>query len=85
MVSFTTLASSPATVSGLRCTAADTTSFTLTWNNPQSNGSAITFYNIELSDKGIYCTNEPVTSFAIEDLSPDTQYRYVCPFCIFVF
>lgn len=56
-------------------TAADTSCLTLTWNVPQSNGSAITHYNIELGDKGTYCTNEPVTNFTIGSLSPDTQYR----------
>ena len=56
-------------------TTADTSSLTLSWNVPQSNGSAITHYNIELGDKGTYCTSDPVTNFTVDNLSPDTQYR----------
>lgn len=77
--SFTTLASSPAAVSNLRCTAVDASSLSLSWNAPHCNGSPVLFYNVEVSDKGVYCTSDPVTTFDVVHLTPNTQYRYARP------
>jgi len=76
VASITTLASSPAAVSNLRCIAIDATSLSLSWSAPHSNGSPILYYNVEVGDRGTFCTNDPATSFDALDLTPNTQYRY---------
>ncbi|XP_035205961.1 fibronectin type-III domain-containing protein 3A-like isoform X2 [Stegodyphus dumicola] len=46
----------------------------LSWNEPPSNGSEITSYNVELDDF-LYNTEENVLELCIEDLFPETVYR----------
>uniref|UniRef100_A0A0P5L944 Fibronectin type III domain-containing protein 3B n=1 Tax=Daphnia magna TaxID=35525 RepID=A0A0P5L944_9CRUS len=73
--SVTTLASSPASVSGLRCTSVTATSLSLSWNVPHCNGSSITHYNVEIGDRGTFPTNDASTTFDANYLTPDTTYR----------
>lgn len=47
----------------------------LSWPEPPSNGSEILSYNVELEDC-VYNTEENVLELYLEDLSPETQYRY---------
>lgn len=75
IISATTLASSPAAVSGLRCATGTATSFGLCWNVPLSNGSPITHYNVEVGEKGIFPTQDVSNNFDVNDLTPDTTYR----------
>lgn len=75
--SMTTLASSPASVSGLRCTCVTATSLSLSWNAPHCNGSSITHYNVEIGDRGTFPTNDCSTTFDVNYLTPDTTYRFV--------
>ena len=76
VVCFTTLASAPAPVSGLRCVEAETTCLSISWNAPNSNGSPILHYNVEVGEKLAFSTAGPETCFQINGLSPDTLYRY---------
>lgn len=75
VASFSTLASSPAAVTGLRLVSCSTTSLGLWWNAPASNGSPITHYNIEVSDRGLVSTSDPATAYDLAHLTPDTTYR----------
>lgn len=50
------------------------TSITLFWNEPNCNGTSITHYNIEISDRFI-TTDGPVNQFTIDSLNPDTYYK----------
>jgi len=75
LTSFTTHASSPAVVSGLRCIAVDSSSFTLSWNVPHSSGSIITHYNVELGDKWTVSTKDPSTTLRVDNLNPDNLFR----------
>ncbi|XP_055305314.1 fibronectin type-III domain-containing protein 3A-like isoform X5 [Sitodiplosis mosellana] len=51
------------------------TSVYLTWNEPQDNGSPITYYNIEYMDR-LISTDSNVLEWYIEDLHPETTYRF---------
>lgn len=51
------------------------TSVTLNWHEPYNNGAPITHYNIEYADHLIN-TQQPVTSYTISDLQPNTYYRF---------
>ncbi len=76
VASITTLASSPAAVSGLRCASVTATSLSLCWNAPHCNGSSITHYNVEIGDRGTFPTNDASTTFDVNYLTPDTTYRF---------
>lgn len=69
----TTPAGSPSAVTTLRhsCTA---TSIHLTWREPVNNGSEITGYNIEVSDKALIAVAN-VCEYVLDDLLPETHYR----------
>lgn len=45
------------------------------WNLPQSNGSPITYYNVEVGDRTVVHTSTSENVVDIENLNPDTQYR----------
>ena len=67
--------SSPGAVVSLRATAtADT--ITLVWKEPVNNGSDILSYNIDLGEKHQICVSN-VLEYVIEDLLPETTYKYV--------
>ena len=76
VASISTLASSPAAVSGLRCASVTATSLSLSWNAPHCHGSSITHYNVEIGDRGTLPTNDASTTFDVNYLTPDTTYRF---------
>lgn len=47
----------------------------LQWNEPDSNGSDILFYNIECGDRLITTTDRIPTEYLIENLQPETPYK----------
>lgn len=68
-----TPAATPSAVSILKSESTPTT-ITLWWSEPNSNGSEITHYNIDLGDNAIE-TDGPTTEYSLENLQPETQYR----------
>lgn len=50
------------------------TSITLYWNEPASNGSSVTHYNIEIGEH-LLTTDGPINEYTIESLNPDTLYK----------
>ncbi|CAH1175829.1 unnamed protein product [Phaedon cochleariae] len=68
-----TPAAPPSAVASVK-TEATPTSIALSWATPSENGSPITHYNIELSDRTI-STQAPTTEYVIEGLQPDTVYK----------
>ncbi|KRT80542.1 Fibronectin domain-containing protein [Oryctes borbonicus] len=50
------------------------TSIHLSWHEPESNGSPIIHYNIEVGDL-MFKTESADTAYTIESLSPDTNYK----------
>ena len=64
--------SSPSSVTIHRHTST-ATSITLLWKEPNSNGSDITSYNLEVADK--HLTIGAVTKYTIETLKPDTVHK----------
>lgn len=69
-----TPASRPGVISNINVNALSNAIY-LSWSEPPSNGSEILSYNIELDDC-VYNTEENVLELYLEDLSPETQYRY---------
>lgn len=49
-------------------------SITVSWQEPESNGSPITHYNIEIGDQ-LLRTEGTDTEYSIESLAPDTPYK----------
>ena len=64
--------SSPSSVTIHRHTST-ATSITLFWKEPNSNGSDITAYNLEVSDKHLKIG--AVCKYTIETLKPDTVHK----------
>lgn len=48
----------------------------LTWQEPHNNGSEIVAYNIDLGEKHLISVPN-VLEHVIEDLQPETTYKYV--------
>lgn len=68
-----TPAAPPAPVSMPRCDSTPI-SITLYWNEPASNGSDITHYNIEIGDQ-VIVTEGSINEYTVESLTPDTLYK----------
>ncbi|KAK3095390.1 hypothetical protein FSP39_014126 [Pinctada imbricata] len=64
--------SSPASIVSIRHSSTATT-ITLTWKEPNCNGSDIIAYNLDLGDKQFNIS--AVTEYTIEDLQPETVYK----------
>jgi len=73
--SIVTPPSSPAPVVSLRATATATT-IQLSWKEPPCNGSKILSYNIDLGDRHLLVVDN-VLEYCVEDLAPETVYRWV--------
>ena len=71
----TTPPSSPGAVMSLRASAT-ANSIHLTWKEPPCNGSRIVSYNIDLGEKHLI-TVDNILDHVIEDLMPETTYKYV--------
>lgn len=69
-----TPASRPGVISNINVNALSNAIY-LSWSEPPTNGSEILSYNVELEDC-VYNTEENVLELYLEDLSPETQYRY---------
>ena len=83
---YTTPATTPSAVSGLRLDEAGHESLLVSWKQPNANGSDILFYNLDLSDDLLssFSSSAPylvvhddglTCSYTIGDLKPDTNYK----------
>ncbi|XP_018325859.1 fibronectin type-III domain-containing protein 3A isoform X2 [Agrilus planipennis] len=68
-----TPAAPPSTVTPY-CTDRTPMTITVQWQEPNSNGSPITHYNIEISDQ-VISTDGPVLKYTLKSLQPDTLYK----------
>lgn len=64
------------------CQLSPSVCLALNWEEPCNNGAEITSYNIDLGDISIPVGN--VTSYVIHDLLPETSYRWVQFFVVFI-
>jgi hypothetical protein len=71
--------SSPGAVTSLKASTT-ATSIQLSWKEPSANGSPITHYNIDLGDRLITVQN--VREHSIDELSPETAYKYDIDVCL---
>ena len=65
--------SSPSSVVSIRASPT-ANSVQLVWKEPNSNGSEIHSYNIDIGDKQLICVSA-VSEHLIEDLQPETTYK----------
>jgi len=74
-------ASSPSTVTGLEAEG-DSNSIELRWRVPADNGSPILHYNVLVGDSLLVAHSN---SYVLDNLMPDTHYRYVNRIIYFIF
>lgn len=65
--------SSPSAVIHIRASATATT-ISLTWKEPNCNGSDIIGYNLDIGEKQLISTGA-ITEYTIEELAPETSYK----------
>lgn len=51
------------------------TSMTITWKEPSSNGAPITGYYIDIGEKELIFVSAELNEYTIEEVLPDTAYR----------
>lgn len=74
LASCVTPPSSPSPVVSIKYTFSATT-ISLQWKEPHDNGSEIVAFNIDIGEKLI--SVNAITDYVIEDLVPETTYKYV--------
>lgn len=82
-----TLASVPSIVNGIKLEEIKSDTIKISWKQPQSNGSLVTYYNIDLNDSVstsnsssflsyiVVYNQEQTCEYKIESLLPDTVYK----------
>lgn len=73
MATVVTPPSSPYPVIYIRNSATATT-ITLTWKEPNCNGSDIVGYNLDIGEKQLISIGA-ITEYTIEELAPETSYK----------
>ena len=71
---FQTPASSPGPIASIKVVPGATWA-TLSWRQPHTNGSDITSYNIDVSDRATPLSVDPVAEYLLEGLQPETSYK----------
>ena len=71
-----TPAAPPSTVTSVKVYP-KSTSLTITWKEPANNGSPITGYYIDIGEKELIFVSPELTEYTIEEVLPDTVYRFV--------
>lgn len=51
------------------------TSMSVTWKEPASNGSTITGYYIDIGEKELIFVSPELNEYTIDEVLPDTAYR----------
>ncbi|GFR67277.1 fibronectin type-III domain-containing protein 3a [Elysia marginata] len=69
-----TPASSPGPISSIKVVP-EATQARLSWRQPNTNGSDITSYNIDVSDRSTPLSVDPLTEYVLEGLQPETSYK----------
>ncbi|RUS77546.1 hypothetical protein EGW08_014700 [Elysia chlorotica] len=71
---YQTPASSPGPIASIKVVP-DATWARLSWRQPHTNGSDITSYNIDVSDRPTPLSVDPLTEYLLEGLQPETTYK----------
>ncbi|CAF1622355.1 unnamed protein product [Adineta ricciae] len=74
LASCVTPAAVPSAVTSVKVHA-KSTSMTITWKEPSSNGSPITGYYIDIGEKELIFVSAELNEYTIEEVLPDTAYR----------
>lgn len=70
-----TPAAPPSTVTSVKVHP-KSTSLTISWKEPANNGSPLTGYYIDIGEKELTFASPDLTEFTIDEVLPDTAYRY---------
>jgi hypothetical protein len=76
LASCVTPAGPPAVVTSVKVHTKSTT-MTITWKEPSNNGSPITGYYIDIGEKELIFVSSELNEYTIDEVLPDTTYRFV--------
>ena len=75
LASCVTPAAPPSIVTGVKVQT-KSTSMVIIWKEPNNNGSMIIGYQIDIGEKEIIFASSDVNEYTIDEVLPDTAYRY---------